>query len=289
MVSRRQLHALLALVVIAAPLGACSALVAFSGLVGDAPGPVDGEADSLVDSTTSTDGAAADAGAVVDATTLPVRFCADAQGASFCDDFDEPDGGFSRWSSTHVGMGTLTVDLDASVSPPASLLATCVGGGMFNGVSLTENLSGHTRARLSADVRLDAFDKIGYGSILEIHLLPLPSGFGDYRVALIYTAGLMTLDVYSENNEGGSVQNATPIALDFSAWQHISIEIAMTPTPHAAAFDANGTQLGNLAMPAFAGSDTNQGQSATVGLPYLVSNTQPWGVRLDNVTVAVSD
>ena len=293
MTRRRQLQVVLATLVLAAPLGACSALVGFSGLAGDPPVTGDAEAGIVVDTGTdaamSADAGATDAYVAMDATTVPPRFCADASGTALCDDFDDPDGSFSRWTYLHVGMGALGVDPDASVSAPASLLSTCTGGGMNNGVGLTKNLSGHTRVLVAADLRLDSVDGLGYGSLLEVHLSPLPSGFGDYRVALIYSSSQMTLDVYAVNDEGGTTQIASTIAKDFSSFRRIAIELAMLPTPHAAAYDETGTLLKSISMPAFAGSDTSRSQTVTVGLPYLTANVQPWSAHLDNVTITILD
>jgi hypothetical protein len=279
----------------AAPLVACSAITDFTGFVGDASssdGAAHDSADaSTNDGSTATDGATPMDASTPDSFTPPPRFCADASGFVLCDDFDDIDANLKNiWGTVSVGnMGAIAVDNGASVSAPASLLSTCAGGGMFNGSLVRRDFTGHTRAVIAADLRLDAFDKVGYGSLMEIHLEPFPDGFSDYRVALIYVAGTMTLDVYAVNQEGGTTQQGSQISLDFSQWQRISIELAMNPTPHASAYDASGKQLATLPMPAFANYGTNTGQYAEIGLTYLTNNNTPWKVRHDNVTVTLGD
>jgi len=282
-------------VLLGTSLVACSAITDFRGLVGDAPSSDASTSDGMANdgTTPSNDGSVAtDASSVTDGgQPPPPRFCADASGLALCDDFDDVDANLqSTWNSIAVGnMGAIGVDEGASVSPPASLLSTCSGGGMFNGSLVRRDFAGHTRALIAADLRLDVFESSGYGALMEIHLSPFPDGFSDYRVALIYTSGTMTLDIYAVNQEGGTTQNNTPIQLDFSQWQRIGIELAMNPTPHATAYDGNGKAVASLPMPAFSGSSTQAGQYVEAGLTYLTGNAKPWKVRHDNVTVLLGD
>lgn len=288
---RRARSALVVSLALTAPLAACSAITGFSGLVGDGA-PVEAGTDArAVDGSVVQDGAAVVDGASAQDAGPPIPFCADAAGLALCDDFDGTgEDLMTIWGTVFSGSGSsIGIDKGAFLSPPASLLATNAGGGGGNRALVQKTFTGHTRVVLGADIRLESFEMTGYGALLEIHLSPYPDGFSDYRTALIYTGGKMTLDVYAVNAEGGNSSSSTPIALDFSQWQRISVELAMTPMPHTTAYDRSGTVLATLPLPPFAGSDTNTGQYVMVGLTYLQGNSHPWSAHEDNVTVMVGD
>jgi hypothetical protein len=267
-------------------VAACSVLFDPVGLVGTAR--ID-ETDASDGAATSADGSS-DAGkkAVSDAASFDAAdasgYCA-SQTAAFCDDFDVADGGlFALWDQVHLNGGSLSVDDSTSVSPPSALLATEAASA--DGIRLTKSFPAHARTVLSADVLLETRDSVGYGSFLEIHLSPAPDGYSDYRAALIYTGGVMTLDAYSLSPAAGSFQNSVNLTSQFTSWTRVSLELSFTPTPHASAYDDTGALIGTVAMPT---PVTTKGAEVDVGMPYLVSNTAMWRVHIDNVVVTLTD
>jgi hypothetical protein len=263
---------------------ACSAITGFDGLT---PGSasdaaLEGALDALASDATSVLDAG---GAAVDA----AGFCARAVGLTFCDDFDTPeDGGtLKSWDTTSLtSAGSIAIDTADFVSPPASLLATAPEGGIGGQSAVRKVFSGHPNVSVALDVRLETTDDEAYNSVAEIHLNPIPTGYQDYRVALIYTKGAMTLDVFSAG-EAGVYEMSAPVAVDFTSWHRVRLELDTSPSPVANVTDDNGVLYATL--PLRADGANAQGADVSVGLPYVKGNAIAWRVRVDNVAVVTSD
>jgi hypothetical protein len=266
---------------------ACSALTSFDGLPAgaatDASNGGDAKSGDANGSSTS------DSGVASDAPLTGTGFCATmAPGFAFCDDFDTPrDGGpFSAWDLTSLTSGgTVTIDTAAFVSSPASMLATSPEGGTGTASSLTKHFSGHTRTSVALDLRLDESDSTS-SSLLEIHLNPAPAGYSDYRAALIFSAGKVTLDAFYTGTQG-TKDTSAPVAIDFSSWHRVTLGLDTTPVPQAYVKDGTGALLATLSLPA-AGMGLTE-QDVNVGIAFIKGNTSEWRVRADNVAVFTGD
>lgn len=248
---------------------ACSLVVDTTGLSG-------GAADATPIDAAGADGAADGGG---DATT----WCGQQSSLAFCDDFDSPNTNLAaRWDEVYAPSGTLRVDDQNPLSPPGMLLAIVPNPGNNDGNSVAKVFPAHASTRVALDLILEASDSFGYGSIAEVHLEPAPAPYQDYRAALIYTGGRMTLNTYVA--PGG--ENSMPVPRSFGSWQRVQLEIALTPTPRAVVYDEAGGILVTLPMPATAPA---AGTRVAVGLPYLATATTPWRVRIDNVAVSTGD
>jgi hypothetical protein len=287
-----------AVAAIAFAVAACSALTDFSNLSsnGAADGATDADASRATDATTMVDatpanigdgGGGRDGGADAGASR---GFCASAQGLTFCDDFDTPEDGsaLGNWDTTSItNSGTIGIDLGNFVSPPASLLATAPAGGTGGQSAVRKAFAGQTQTSVALDLLLEATDQSAYNSVAEIHLDPMPAAYSDYRAALIFTKGAMTLSVYYASVEGGQSETFAPVNVDFSSWHRVQLQLVTTPSPQAQVTDGDGGMYATLPLPADVTGA--QGAFATVGLTYVKSNASPWRVRIDNVAVVTSD
>ena len=259
---------------------ACSLVVDTSGLAG---GPSDSGARDATPTDAAFDGFDAGADARSDGGTT--TWCGQQSNLAFCDDFDSPDANLKgRWDDAWMQSGTLRVDDQNPSSPPNALLAIVVSPPSSNGNGIQKVFPPHASTRVATDLILEASDTSGYGSFVEIHLEPLLAPYQDYRAALIYTGGEMTLDTYAQGGVGGS--GSIKINRTFTSWRRVQLELALTPTPHAVAYDGAGVVLATLPLPA---TMTRAGMGVTIGLPYLSGTSKAWQARLDNVAVTFGD
>jgi hypothetical protein len=211
-------------------------------------------------------------------------FCSRQTGAAFCDDFDAPDASLTpKWDLATIPSGELRIDGVSPKSPPGALLTIVPSPGMAGDNALFKFFPPHATTRVAFDLILEEKDLGGYGSLVEIHVKPPPAPYTDYRVALIYTSGRMTLDVYAE---GGGAATFVDVPTTFAAWTRAELALVLTPSPRGVLYSDTGVELASVPMPVIPSPASTR---LSVGVPYLARATAPWRAQIDNVVVTFGD
>lgn len=265
----------------------CSALTTFDGYVGSAPTSAGVDAS---ETGSSADGAVGDGSGPVDAAMVDAGaqdadaggFCQrQSPSPRFCDDFDEDDGGFSRWTEIVTANGaTVTRDVAAFRSAPASLLSTSPGGNGSGAAYLKLKPQGTVKhVRFSFDLRIDTRDtQTGYAEIAYIKL----STGSDFYVSVVtdprkngYTA---------ESFPDGSALRHTadlPASLSFDDWHRVTIDVDVGSL-HVLTVSVDGVMA--FVQPLEASLYTPGIVEVNPGIGYTGSPSGLWKMRFDNVT-----
>lgn len=219
----------------------------------------------------SIDGGQVD-GAATDASPGP--FCATAD-AAFCDDFDEDDGSFSRWSGRNVPDGA-TLGLAASdASPPNAAHFDIVAGAV--GCSLVKTLlaAPPSSLRYSYDLFVERLDNVGF-NLSPIKPTGLSKGgvlFLDVKIAPSFLEQLVTAD-------GGLRIVEHPLAQPIPIGRWTKIEILVSFSAMTAQVTVDGT-------PALA--PTALDPALQYGVPQVAAGVSYVGPTGDGVKIAIDD
>lgn len=252
----------------------CSLLTSTSGLSGGAATQSDGGADSFAGGEASPDASPLD-GPSMDAEAGPPGCAA---GELFCADFDEGtvDNG---WSALSAGVGTMTVDTAAFVSPGRSVLVTLPRTvGYTQAITLSKAvLGGFQSFRCSFSIRRD---EIGTSAV-SFASLEVATEDGDI-VTLHANAGATQGSVavrYYSADAGTTTPQETPASVAFApgAWHEMSFEIDRTVARStidgvmSASFEHGNPQTPVRAIFKIGGLEIDN------------TNDVPWKFRFDNV------
>jgi hypothetical protein len=171
------------------------------------------------------DGALADGAAVADAgSDAPAGpFCPSHPGHTLCADFDE-NSATVGWSTTDVFAGGFNLDVDASLSPPASLATNNPATDTTDHAEarLVENIAlpnpAHVHVEFDVDLcDLTALTAAGYIELVKIGFSP---GFSDSGIELqIKASGIV---VTTDNN--GAIYTGEN-SIEPGVWTHVALDI----------------------------------------------------------------
>jgi hypothetical protein len=260
---------------------ACSLFVSLDGLDGSVDAGPSPSADAAPEAESPEDARSQAVDGGPDAAGLP--FCLANPGHTFCADFDE--GSLGLWTAKQIFEGTVAVTTDASVSPPASLVASLPDyvdvpdGASTNGTARLElDSPAPTHAHVELDAKLcDIGSSPGY---FEIFKLSTETGGGGMGIELQLGASDAQMRI-------DALASPFPLALSISRteWTHVAIDVVVgTSGSLRVEIDRNS------ATPALAisGVDTTSGQTSgyaafLVGL--YTTQVSACFVHIDNVLI----
>jgi hypothetical protein len=246
----------------------------------------------------SRDGGPTDAHVDASVDARQVAFCdRDAQKAlTLCADFDETAllyglaPGFEA-STSHPPQSTQARDVDASVSPPASIVFATLpqlDGGPIGVTRLFSSWGPFKTASFGADIRVDVADEnAGYAQLVEISMGGTPSLSLLLRLSGWYVQEAVPL------SDGGIIYPRVPpfLPLTPSHWVHVDLEVTLDTADGSPGGGSWQISMQDLETSDDAGS---QGALSYVGarsmttLSIGLSSVQPketgWTVHFDNVT-----
>lgn len=215
------------------------------------------------------------------------RFC-DGVDATFCEDFDEPDGNYvSRWTSVTLGGGcTLALVSDASTSAPNALYAA-IPANNSGGASLSESLPPTaTQYDYSFTVRLEPYDA-GSGLVLfnqiEVDSVDAAAAYTEYRFSQGATGTHYHTHVYYA--DGGNVISDLALSLSFvpGQWYHVEVQLAVSPPPAKVTVYVDGAPALATTIPeATNGPGTSE---FLAGLAHTYTPTGTWRIEVDDVVM----
>jgi hypothetical protein len=280
----------------------CSALTTFDGFASgngtdagsDGPITADGSSDggTTTDGSAASDGAPSDAGAGDarpgdggDAAASDAGFCASLSPAPmFCDDFDTPDAGFTKWTLDYeFGGGTIAIDSAESHSPPSSLLVSTPSSANPAGGRLTFSPPGTAKhVHFGFDLKIDMSDpQSGYAEVgyvvftgafkddfyLDLHTDPTNNGF--------------TTEAYPD---GSPVTHELilPNSTTLAGWKRVVIDVDLA-TAHSVTMTVDGVMVVQQALePELYLPGTLE---VRPGIGYTGAPSNGWALRFDNVTI----
>ena len=213
------------------------------------------------------------------------RFC-EGVDATFCEDFDEPDGNYlSRWTSFDLGGGnTLALETDATTSAPNALYAEIpanLTGGASVALDLAPNL---TQYDYSFAVRLEPYDA-GAGLVLfnqiEVDAIDAAAAYTEYRLAQAAVGTTFHTHVYFP--DGGSVISNLPLTTSFvpGQWYHVDVQLTVAPPPAKVTITVDGAPALAATIPeATNGAGTSW---FLAGISHTYAPTGTWRVEVDDV------
>lgn len=252
-------RAAVAVAVMLAGSAACSLFVSVDDLQGGADAAVDTGAaqDAALDATDASSAIDASPDAPADASG---PFCVTHPGHTLCADFDE-DSATAGWSQSDVYVGSIDLALDASVSPPASLVSripdttTNEGAGRL---ALELSTAIPTKIHAEMDVLLCRQGTSGY---FEIFKLAYGAGYDSDGLELQINPTSAYVATDTPNEKYPLARTIAP-----SVWTHVAVDVVVA-TSGSLSVSLNGTSA--LAL---TGIDTTQSNpeagyhAAVVGL-----------------------
>jgi len=147
---------------------------------------------------------------------------------ALCDDFDHAELG-ALWATTSAVGGTLTLDTDASVSPPRSLLVTVPlpSEAAAPQAFLGQTFGAPTSAlHCEIDLRVDLVDPKGAVNPLNIALTPTDPDYKNYSLFLVIDANALKFLEYMDFADGGSFEPCAQLAPPSTGqWLHYAIDV----------------------------------------------------------------
>jgi hypothetical protein len=298
---RRRLRAWRVRVFLAMALGAfaarCSVLTSFDSLTSgsaeagrgvDASSSVEGSTDAASAADVSAaDGATSEAGS--DGGALDAKadagFCASLSPApKLCDDFDEPDGGFAKWSLQYeFGGGTLAIDSAESRSAPSSLLVSTPATANNAGARLAITPPGTAQhVSFGFDLKVDTRDpQSGYA---EIGYIVVTAGFQDNFYLRIYTDPTNNAFTAESYPDGASVPHNLTLStsISFDTWRRVVVDVDLA-TAHAVTVTVDGVMAAQQALEPTLYMPGKL--EVRPGIGYAAGPSSGWALRYDNVTV----
>ena len=215
------------------------------------------------------------------------RFC-DGVDATFCEDFDEPDGNYvSRWTSVSLGTGnTLVLESDATTSAPNALYAL-IPANNANGASLWQDLPPTaTQYDYSFAVRLEPYDA-GSGLALfnqiEVDSVDASAAYTEYRFAQEASGTHFHTHVYYA--DGGNTVSDLPLTLSFvpGQWYHCEVQLTVAPPPAKVTILVDGSPaLATTIAQATNGAGTSE---FLAGLAHTYTPTGTVALEVDDVVM----
>jgi hypothetical protein len=210
-------------------------------------------------------------------------FCS-TQDATFCEDFDEPDGGYvSRWTSLQIGAGnTVMTESDASSSAPNALVVG-VPLGASGGAALLEDLPPSvTTYEYAFAIRFEPYDA-GAGSVYFNQIeVDNPSAYTEYRFQTL--AGATHFQAHVFYADGGNTLADLPMSITFmpGQWYRV-VEQLTVSSPAKVTILVNGSPaLSTTIAEATNGIGTSE---FLAGIYHTNAPTGAWFMEIDDVVM----
>ena len=220
-------------------------------------------------------------------------FC-ESVDATFCEDFDEPDGDYvSRWTSSSVAnSNTLALEQDAAISPPNALFAQVPYGVANQPAALWKDLASDVKSiEYAFDVRFEPYAvDAGSVSFAEIVVATAdggpPSTAFDF-VMLANATHVQARVTYADGDAGlGDILLGSSNFKTFAAgkWYHVDETITLSGTATINLVIDGQVILGNQ-MIKQATNGVGASAKFLVGIERTTGTTGPWAMEIDNVVV----
>jgi hypothetical protein len=215
-------------------------------------------------------------------------FC-ELQDASFCEDFDLPDGGYRNTFKPLLAAGcSLATDPATSKSPPRSLRVSVPGGANTDGqtAGLFATLGQARHVVHNFEIRIEPYDltQAGPGVLLEtIGVYGAQNGVQmEFWFRISSTGPVYEARTYAPG--GAEAVDPLPLPVDALApgtWHNVDVDLTLDPPAHA-----NVHIDGNLAIDGTFSHATNGAGNTTLtlGIYYPENPTGPWVVHVDSAT-----
>jgi hypothetical protein len=263
--------------------GACATLLGFDDaeLAG---------ADAGGDGTTPSEGAPdivgpADTNAPVGDADLPDNWAHPCLALhAFCDDFD--DGGLGQsWDDIFQDAAVVAFDLDASVSPPRSLVVRLPPGDAavaFPGCLAKTFAGPAAKAHAQVDMRVDQFDNVAQGvNLFSIQLDPAPPGYQAFAWFVQGSQGHFQLREFRLGNDGDASKSTFPFAASFATFVRVELDVDLTQDPLQIALHLDGKSVLEETTPSLALGPAT-GFDFLVGAIMTTGASTVWRVHYDN-------
>lgn len=213
-------------------------------------------------------------------------FCSTVD-ATFCEDFDEADGGYlGRWTTFYQDPGnTLDTTMDQWSSPPRSLVASVPNA--TGGAAVWEDLPpGASTIDYAFDIRFEPLDAGANGVLIaqvEVDSFDSDAQYTEYRIEALADASAFQAHVFYP--DGGSTSDELPMTAAFtpSVWHHVDMQLVVSPPPTHVIISVDATpSLSTRINDATNGAGPAEflaGIYRTNGLP------GPFTLEIDNVVV----
>jgi len=226
--------------------------------------------------------------AVVDSPTAPDAgsFC-DGVDATFCEDFDEPDGGYlDRWSPS-IGDGNTVTTQTALVTSAPNALVVEVPSGNTGGASLWKDLPPNaTEYDYSFSIRFEPYDA-GSGYVLwgQIEVDNTNNAFSEYRFSTYNGGTKFEAHVYYP--DGGNTIAGTPLSTTFAAgqWYRVDEILTVSPPPAKVQIMINSIQV--LQTTITQATDGVGTAEFLAGIYHTSGVTGTWRLEIDDVVMRV--
>lgn len=206
--------------------------------------------------------------------------------ASFCEDFDDPVRA-TRWTLSAVRNATHGIDVTASTSPPASLFAmtTALGAGQtaesYRRIDFPDRMTSLTYA---FDLRIDQRAQKGF-LIAAAGLDDTAKSGLTYSTSFILGDATDTLEESSEGTMNTYNDHVLGSRVPTGTWTRVSVSLLRQDTgTYALVVSLDGKAVLTEALTLWKGF-TDGKPYITVGAGYVPGPTQPWSIRMDNVTL----
>jgi hypothetical protein len=234
----------------------------------------------LVDTNGLTGSQPHDAGPTPDGTATGDAGC----GHALCDDFDDGPIGGPPWTGQILsGGGSLRLDFDASVSPPASLLASCPGAeGLARLVWATDG--GAKTIACAFELLLDAAPSGGDEHELFQILFDAPQGkLNGYNLSLHASSTETHVIEYADLPDGGSMYNSFPFAPPpYGRWTLVEMRVDLA-SPNVTLAVAGANVVAQALTPA----SGIRGQSVRIGMQ-IYGGGSAYSAHFDDVRCDVT-
>jgi len=281
-------HSFIAAFGAGAAMVSCSLLTTFDGYVASdaTDAAVDGHAQdssAQADANGGPDGTAGGADAAPgDGSTT--RWCLSQTVLhSFCDDFDDPNGGFATWSAVQQQNGaTATEDNGDFTSAPRSLVTATNGAAQSSPAYLElKSPSIMKHVTFAFDYKIDVRDTVtGYAEVAYIRFDNQTDFY--LRVRDDPTANGYTAEVYLDGGMPAQHNGTLPSTISFDKWHRVSIDLDVG-AGHMVVVSVDGTPAVTMGLES--GLYTPGIVTVSPGYQYNGYPSGPWKMRFDNVTV----
>lgn len=212
-------------------------------------------------------------------------FCARVD-ASFCEDFDDPVSA-TRWTLSAVRNAAHGIDVAASTSPPASLFAMTDALGAGQTAESYRRIDFPDRKRsltYAFDLRIDQRAQKGF-LIAAAGLDDTANSGFTYSASLVLGDATDTLEESSEGAMKTYNDHVLGSRVPTGAWTRVSVSVRLQDTgSYALVVSLDGKAVLTEALTLWKGF-TDGKPYITVGAGYVPGPTQPWSIRMDNVTL----
>ena len=213
-------------------------------------------------------------------------YCA-TQDATFCEDFDEPDGGYlDNWSTPSVGDGNTLATQTALVTSAPNALVVEVPAGNTGGASLWKDLPPNaSEYDYSFSIRFEPYSA-GSGYVLWGQIEVDNTGaFTEYRFST-YNGGTK-FEAHVFYPDGGNTVAGSPLSTTFNAgqWYRVDEKLTVSPPPAKIQVMLNGIQV--LQTTITQATDGPGTAEFLAGIYHTSGVTGTWRLEIDDVVMRV--